>query len=97
MPSARPGRTERERQASADQAARSAARLMDYRATFSSASGQRVLAHLLENCRVLYPSPDPFTEGKRAVGLHIVEMLTREADDLTQFIITANTERLFHE
>ena len=95
MPSARPSARESARLTEADQVLRRAARISDYQATFGSPEGQRVLAHLLENCRVLYPSPDPYTEGKRAVGLHIIEMINRDASIVTQFIINADTETLF--
>ena len=98
MPSARPGRKQSQRtgEETAEQRLdRSRALVTDYRATFGSDPGQRVLAHLLRHCRVLYPSPDQYSEGLRAVGMHIIEMLERDDDALLAFTVSGNTEDLY--
>lgn len=68
-----------------------------YRETFGTISGQIVLADLLRRCKVLGLRGTPQEEGAAGVGLHVVEMITRDPDDLLRFVTTSETGELFNE
>lgn len=69
----------------------------DYAIVFGSEHGQRVLAHILEECSIAEPTlpfdgqsmvPDTktmlFNEGRRSVALMVLQMLDRSFMKLTE-------------
>ena len=74
---------------------------MDYRATFATPAGQRVLADLLHVTGVGRNSFRPgqadvtaFNEGQRRIGLHLIELINADPDALAQLLATGDTEAL---
>lgn len=74
---------------------------MDYRHVFASEPGQRVLADILRRAGVMQtsfdavPSIAAYNEGKRRIGLEIIEMLNADPADQERLIRTGATESLF--
>jgi hypothetical protein len=94
---ARPTLEDRQRRAEetpAHKRERDVALMQHYRSAFGTDSGRIVLADMLRRCGVLMPSPDPYHEGQRSVGLHMIEMLTRDLSQLTEFTMTSEVGEL---
>lgn len=80
-------------------------RLVDYRRTFSSDYGQRVLADMLRRGGVMQSSfvaGDPqmtaFREGRRRVALEIIETINRNPEAVDRMIRTGQIEEIIeHE
>jgi hypothetical protein len=84
-----------------DAAAARALLLEDYRNTFGTEAGQRVLADLLRRHQVMdstYVAGDPmgtaYSEGKRRVALEIIEMINADPDAHRRLATTGYTEEL---
>lgn len=74
---------------------------LDYRQTFASPAGQRVLADILRRGSVMQTSFDPhaataaYNEGKRRLALEVVEMLNADPGQLDRLALTGDTEELY--
>ena len=72
----------------------------DYRDIFLSAAGERVLKDLLRAAGMLETSISPtaehtaFKEGRRSIGLHILEQLRWSEPELVKLAQERTTERL---
>lgn len=73
----------------------------DYRITFGSPMGQRVLADILRRAGVMqttfdaHPPTAAFNEGRRRIGLEIIEMINADPAPQQAMATTGNTEELF--
>lgn len=105
---ARIWRTWQEKRNARDNAVQEAARraqlLVDYRQVFGGEAGQRVLADILQRCGIAQstfaagvPDQTAFNEGRRRVGLEIIETLNRDPDAARALLQTGETEGLFDE
>lgn len=81
-----------------------AQRLLDYRQTFGTDHGKRVLADILRRARVVqssYAGADThataFAEGRRRVGLEIIETINRDPEAVDLMLRTGQIEGLFDE
>lgn len=81
-----------------------AQRLLDYRMTFGTDHGRRVLADILRRARVVqssYAGADThataFAEGRRRVGLEIIETVNRDPEAVDRMMRTGQVEELFNE
>ena len=87
----------------ADAAAMQSQLLQDYRNTFGGETGRRVLADILRRGGLMQSScsTDPgamaFQEGKRRLGLEIVETINRDPAALVATITSGETAPLFHD
>ncbi len=72
----------------------------DYRDIFLSAAGERVMADLMRQCGMLETSMDgspertAFREGRRSIGLHVMEQLRWSEPELVKLAQERTTERL---
>lgn len=75
----------------------------DYRHVFASEPGQRVLADILrragvmQDCFDAHPPIAAYNEGKRRMGLEIIEMINADPADQEHLARSGNTESLFHD
>lgn len=73
----------------------------EYRATFATPTGQRVLADILRRAGVMsttfdaHPPNAAYAEGKRRIGLEIIEMINADPADQDRLALTGHTEELF--
>ena len=77
-------------------------RRLDYHAVFGSEQGQRVLADILRRCGVMkgtFAGCDThlaaFHEGRRRVGLELIETLNQHPDAVSEMLRTGQVEDLF--
>lgn len=74
---------------------------IDYRQTFATPHGQRVLADLLRKTGVLqttydaHPPNAAYNQGRQQVGLEIIEMCNADPGARDQLALTGETETLF--
>jgi hypothetical protein len=74
---------------------------IDYRQVFGSQAGQRVLADILRRAGIMQTSFDAvpaiaaYNEGKRRIGLEIIELLNADPADQERLARTGDTESLF--
>lgn len=94
-------RHETREQADARLAGERAALADDYRHVFASESGQRVLADLLRRAGVMQTSHDgnpmqtAYAEGKRRIGLELIEMINADPGAALRLATVGQTEELF--
>lgn len=89
----------------ASAAQRRAALATDYRVTFATEHGQRVLADILIRAGVAQTSfrvgdgadAAAFREGQRYAALQIIEMINATPDAALRLSRTGDTEELFHD
>ena len=88
---------------SATQEERTRVLVQDFRDTFKTASGQRVLAHLLNFTGLTRAGWDDnpqrlaYNAGVRSVGFHIVETLATDPGAVVALVKTGEVEELFSE
>jgi hypothetical protein len=94
-------RDRRRERSAAEIAADRAGLVADYRFVFASEAGQRVLADLLRRAGVLahaydaHPHNHAYAEGKRAIGLELIEMINADPAAHDGLARTGETEELY--
>jgi hypothetical protein len=75
---------------------------MDYRAVFGTPGGQRVLADLLQRAglaqttfRAGQADMTAYLEGRRRIGLEVVEMINSDPDAVAAMLSAGETEHLY--
>ena len=86
----------------ADPAKERAALIMDYRVTFGSPIGQRVLADIMKRAGVMQTSwgadgaeATAYRQGKQRTALEIIETINADPAAIQRTALTGNTEELF--
>jgi len=76
--------------------------VMDYRQVFGSEAGRRVLGDILQSVGVMQTSFGPdgaaavaFREGRRRVGLEIIQTINVNPDAIQAAVVTGELEELF--
>lgn len=92
---------ERRNDTAADAALRERQLRLDYRRVFATEEGGRVLADILARAGVMQSSytigdshETAFREGRRRLGLELVEMINSDPEALTKLATTGETEEV---
>lgn len=94
-------RDESDEQQDARLAEARAALALDYRQTFATDHGQRVLADILRRAGMMqdtydaHPPNAAYNQGKQRVGLEIIEMINANPADQLRLAQSGETEDLF--